>query len=204
MFASLRARRAVFWYLGPDRIIAAVISRAEREPVLEACAASYAPPVAGSCFAPGVIEVAWVLGCERRVHVAALAASLCRMEACDELAAQAPAAGDEAVASRPGQRRGSVSGSDGVGVWADESAVAQAGGVFRRAGLRLIALDCEPCAIASLSEALGTSDAEGARRQHLSAVAVLPDCESAAEALGDDLAVPVGLAVSWFGAGRAR
>ena len=82
--------------------------------------------------------------------------------------------------------------------------VAQATALFRRARLQLIALDCEPCALASLSDALGTGDADGARRQHLSAVSVLPESESAAEALGEDLAVPVGLAVAWFGAGRAR
>jgi hypothetical protein len=217
MLSALRTRRAAFWYLGPDRIVAAVVSRTRREPVLEACAASYSAPVAGGCFAPGVIEVAWVLGCERLVHVAALASTFCRVEAREtEPGVKQPRgrrsrtgdAADEAVlgvsaAEGVRRRRGAVSGADGVGVWAEESAVAEASALFRRARLHLLALDCEPCALASLADALGSSDADGARRQHLSAVAILPESESAAEALGDDLAVPVGLAVAWFGGGRA-
>ncbi len=238
MISALRTRRAAFWYLAPDRIVAAVLSRSEREPVLEACAASYSPPVDGAVFAAGVVEVAWVLGCERFVHVAALASGFCRVEAAppevgisrrrsrrrsmagaaahdaaaipDSLAAavvrEAAAAQEVPVGGssrdKP-QRRGAVTGGSGVRVWADEGAVAQAASLFRRAQLRLIALDCEPCALASLADALGTSDAEGARRQHLAAVSVLPESESAADALGEDLAVPVGLAVAWFGAGRA-
>jgi hypothetical protein len=88
-------------------------------------------------------------------------------------------------------------------VWADENVVREASSLFRRARLHLLALDCEPCALASLAAALGSGNADGARRQHLSAVAVLPESETAAEALGGDLAVPVGLAVAWFGGGRA-
>jgi hypothetical protein len=235
MISTLRTRRAAFWYLAPDRIVAAVLSRSEREPVLEACAASYSPPVAGAVFASGVVEVAWVLGCERYVHVAALAAGFCRMEAAppdperrrrrarraagsdarhaaglpDALAMQAVRESPASIAegAHPAadrcERRGAVSGGAGVRVWADEGAVAQAAGLFRRAQLRLLALDCEPCALASLADALGSGDVEGARRQHLSAVSVLPESETAAEALGEDLAVPVGLAVAWFGGGRA-
>jgi hypothetical protein len=237
MISTLRTRRAAFWYLAPDRIVAAVLSRSEREPVLEACAASYSPPVAGAVFASGVVEVAWVLGCERYVHVAALAAGFCRMEAAPveearsrrrssrraaspdaRLAAQLPGAlAVQAVRESPAslaaggavpctdrrERRGAVSGGAGVRVWADEAAVVQAASLFRRAQLRLLALDCEPCALASLADALGSGDVEGARRQHLSAVSVLPESETAAEALGEDLAVPVGLAVAWFGGGRA-
>jgi hypothetical protein len=237
MISALRTRRAAFWYLAPDRIVAAVLSRSEREPVLEACAASYSPPVAGAVFAAGVVEVAWVLGCERYVHVAALATGFCRVEAAPPeavhprrrsrsrarhgaLQAEVPSAEALAAAavrdvapsrdSSPAspadarrERRGAVTGGAGVRVWADEGAVAQAASLFRRAQLRLIALDCEPCALASLADALGTGDAEGARRQHLAAVSVLPESETAAEALGDDLAVPVGLAVAWFGGGRA-
>lgn len=236
MISALRTRRAAFWYLSHDRIVAAVLSRSEREPVLEACAASYSPPVTGAVFAAGVVEVAWVLGCERYVHVAALASGFCRVEASPPEAPRSrrrsrrramhatPSPGDaplpeslaitvvrEAAASpeapeeerKRSERRGAVSGGHGVRVWADEGAVAQAASLFRRAQLRLIALDCEPCALASLADALGTSDADGARRQPLAAVSVLPDSESAAEALGEDLAVPVGLAVAWFGGGRA-
>lgn len=216
MLSALRTRRAAFWYLGPDRIVAAVVSRTEREPVLEACAASYSSPVPGGSFAPGVIEVAWVLGCERLVHVAALASSFCRVEAreVDDTGASGarrsrrrrrqPEAEIEPIVDEGRTlRRGAVSGADGFRVWADEGAVREAAALFRRARLHLLALDCEPCALTSLADALGTGDADGARRQHLSAVAVLPESESAAEALGDDLAVPVGLAVAWFGGGRA-
>ena len=52
MISALRTRRATFWYLAPDRIVAAVLSRSEREPVLEACAASYSPPVPGAVHTP--------------------------------------------------------------------------------------------------------------------------------------------------------
>lgn len=216
MLSSLRTRRAAFWYLGPDRIVAAVVSRTEREPVLEACAASYSSPLPGGSFAPGVIEVAWVLGCERLVHVAALAASFCRTESAEAELPEAAGRRRSGFGRRRSQpapepvveegmklRRGAVSGAEGFRVWADEGAVREAAALFRRARLHLLALDCEPCALTSLADALGTGDADGARRQHLSAVAVLPESESAAEALGDDLAVPVGLAVAWFGGTRA-
>lgn len=237
MISTLRSRRAAFWYLASDRIVAAVLSRSEREPVLEACAASYSPPVAGAVFASGLVEVAWVLGCERYVHVAALAAGFCRMEVApvEEVRSRLRSRRSASPDSRPGaglpgalavqavresppaslaadgpvpgtdrrERRGAVSGGAGVRVWADEAAVAQAASLFRRAQLRLLALDCEPCALASLADALGSGDVDGARRQHLSAVSVLPESETAAEALGEDLAVPVGLAVAWFGGSRA-
>lgn len=211
MVTSLRARRAAFWYLGPDRIVAAVVSRSEREPVLESCAASYAAPIAGSCFAPGVIEVSWVLGCERYPHIAALASTFCRIDRGDAQGARGPSHApatevrDSSDDENGGERLAALSGAaDGVRVWAHEGAIAQAVSLFRRARLALVALDCEPCALTSLSDALGTGDTLGARRQHLSAVAVVPESESAAEALGEDLAVPVGLAVAWFGAARAR
>jgi len=206
MFVSLRARRAVFWCLGPDRIVAAVLSRGEREPLLEACAGSYAAKLPGACFAPGVLEVAMVLECRREAHVAALSEGYCRLEQSGETAPfrrRGPwrrfrAAGE---AGGEGGRVGVVSGADGVRVRADERAVAEAAALFRNARLRLVALDCEPCALASLAEVLGTSDPLAARSQALSAVAVTPEAETAAEALGDDLAVPVGLALAWFGGG---
>ncbi len=237
MFPTLRHHRAAFWYLAPDRIVAAVVSRGDREPVLEACAASYAPRLAGACFAPGVVEVALVLGCERLAQVAALAAPFCRIEECaDErprrrsrparaVRGGRPSAISSSVSGRPAEsapeplpdpssavelvaaraeRSGAVRDADRrLRVFAEEQAVAQAAALFRRARLSLVALDCEPCALASLAAALGTADAAGARRQHLSAVAVAPETENVAGTLGEDLAVPVGLAVAWFGAGRA-
>jgi len=205
--SSLRARRAVFWYLACDRIVAAVVSRAEREPVLESCAASYASAVSGSFFAPGMLEIAWVLGCEKDAHVAALASSFCRVEAAGDACPEVAGEDDDepAVETVRGERLAALSGSkDAVRIWARENAVAQAAALFRRARLNLVALDCEPCALTSLADALGARDGDGARRQHLSAVTVLPDCEGAAEAIGDDLAVPVGLAVAWLGVHRAR
>ncbi|HEY2776112.1 MAG TPA: hypothetical protein VGK20_18875 [Candidatus Binatia bacterium] len=198
MSVPLRARRATFWYLASDRIVAAVVARAEREPLLEACAASYSPPVAGSLFAPGVLEIAWVLGCEKAWHVAALAAPFCRVGSANR--SPADEHGGDAISGCSSL----VSGAEGLTAWADEAAVAHAAAMFRRARLRLAALDCEPCALASLAEALGSADTEGARRQHLAAVSVLAGTEGSAEALGGDLAVPVGLAVAWFGAGRAH
>lgn len=210
MFVSLRARRAVFWCLGPDRIVAALVSRGEREPLLEACAASYAARLPGACFAPGVLEVAMVLECRREAHVAALAAPYCRVEPLDEGPPSRRGPWRRFRAPRgsamPGERVGVVSGADGFRVRAEENAVAEAAALFRHAGLGLVALDCEACAIASLADALAASDPEAARRQVLSAVAVVPEAEAAAEALGEDLAVPVGLALAWFagGGGRAR
>ena len=210
MIVSLRTRRAVFWFLGPDRIVAAALSRGDREPLLEACAASYAAALPGTCFAPGLLDVAIALDCRRESHVAALGAAFCRVEEADDAPARRgpwrrfrrPREGES-----PGQRVGVVSGADGLRVRADEAAVSQAAALFRGARLRLVALDCEPCALGSLAEMLGAPDVEAAHRQALSAVAVVPEAEAAAVALGEDLAVPVGLALAWFqaaGGGRAR
>jgi hypothetical protein len=206
MLSPLRARRAVFWHLASDRIVAAVLSRSEREPVLERCAASYSPPVsaaaAAACFAPGVVEVAWVLDGERLPQVAALSSSFCRVARVDdEDDVDAPETSSRSAVREVVEI---VRGADDLEVRADEAAVAQAAALFRRARLRLVALDVEFCALSALAEVLGVADREAARRQHLSAVAVLPECEAAAEALGQDLAVPVGLAISWFGATRAH
>ena len=210
MVVSLRTRRAVFWSLGPDRIVAAVLSRGEREPLLEACAASYAAALPGACFAPGLLELAMVLEAGRDAHVAALGAVHCRVE--QDAAAPSRRGPWRRLRSSPraeapsGQRVGVVSGAEGVRVQADENAVAQAAGLYRSCRLRLVALDCEPCALASLVDVLGAGDVQAARRQALSAVAVLPTAETAAEALGEDLAVPIGLALAWFqvGGGGAR
>lgn len=210
MIVSLRARRAVFWFLGPDRLVAAVLSRGEREPLLEACAASYAPALPGTCFAPGLLEVARLLECRREAQVAALASVWCRVEDADP-AGPSPRRSPwrrfrspRAEAGAPGERVGVVSGADGLRVWADERAVGEAAALFREAGLRLLALDGEACAIASLADALATDDAQCVRRQALSAVAVMPEADAAAEALGEDLAVPVGLALAWFAGGSRR
>jgi len=223
---SLRTRRATFWLLAPDRLVAAVFSRSEDEPLLEACAASYARAAAGFCFAPGIAEVAAALGVEKQAHVAALGASFCRLR---ETAASPAAAATEAGRPRRAdseqeeERVVAVLGREGLAVHAESRAVLQAAHLFRRSGLHLLALDCEPCAMASLAEFLGTDPGAAnapelvldsapltgafaenpTRRQALSAVSVRPEAERAAEALGEDLAVPVGLAVAWFGALRA-
>lgn len=207
MIVSFRARRAVFWFLGSDRVVAAALSRGEREPLLEACAGSYAAALPGACFAPGLLDVALALEARREAHVAALGATFCRVEQAE---AAPPRRGpwrrfrsaQQDVSD--GQRVGVVSGADGLRVWADEAAVEQASTLYRSCRLRLVALDCEPCALASLSDVLGTAQTDAARRQALSAVAVLPDAEAAAEALGEDLAVPIGLALAWFHGGRGR
>jgi hypothetical protein len=207
MILPFRARRAVFWCLGTERIVAAALSRGEREPLLEGCAASYAAPLPGACFAAGVLEVSWTLEAHGEVHVAALAAPYCRVEEGGPQIGGSSAwrrrrdAGEETAA---GERVGVVRGARGLRACADETAVAQAAALFRQGRLRLVALDCEQCALASLADALGSSDADAARRQALSAVAVMPEAETAAAALGDDLAVPVGLALAWFAGGRGR
>lgn len=219
MLSTLRTRRAVFWYLAADRIVGAVVSRGEREPLLEACAASFSRPVSGASLATGVLEVAWVLGCERIPHVAALAAAFCGVEAEEDFCApssvgsamsRTPNSQVQADVHEQGRRHspvtricGATRDADGLRVWANEAAVGEASALFRRARLRLLALDCEACALASLSDALGTAEVETARRQPLSAVSIAPDTEGAAEMLGEDLAVPLGLAVAWFGAPRA-
>jgi hypothetical protein len=75
---------------------------------------------------------------------------------------------------------------------------------FRRARLELVRLDCEGCARLALASFLGTTvapSADGRLRDPdpLSAVSIVPECESAAAELGGRLAVPVGLALAWFG-----
>lgn len=213
MLSSLRIRRLVFWHLAPDRIVAAVVSRTDGEPLLEACAASYAPPVAGACFAPGVIEVSWVLGCRGEGHVAALGEAFCRLEEAAVAAPSRPGRGRRAgeaarraadAAAGDGFVVSAVRGDESRVVVAERRAVEEAASLFRRARLSLLALDCEGLALAGLADTLGAPDADTARRQHLAAVAVAPDAERTVEALGDDLAVPVALAVGWFGAGRAH
>jgi len=260
MFASRRAGRATFWYLAADRLVAAVIARTSDEPLLEACAASYAQRGPACLFAPGIVELAWLLGAEQFGHVAALAAPFCTIDApgnngagsgtnltpsCGEpivadgfggagAAANAPNA-QERVATIRGIHRGSGNPASarytGLRVRAQLQAVSRAQGLFRRARLRLLALDCEACALVTLADTLGTSSpalwpdaivsslgatagataALGAQAtaaavspQPLAAVSVSPEAERAAHALGDDLAVPVGLALAWFGAPRAR
>ncbi|HYC54315.1 MAG TPA: hypothetical protein VEL28_05180 [Candidatus Binatia bacterium] len=202
MISALKPRRATFWYLAPDRLVAAVLLRTSEEPLLEACAASYAHGGAECLFAPGVVELSWVLGAERIGHVAALAASLCAVRAQDD---DAVLDADDAAAVR-------VSGASELRVHARAQAVTQAHALFRRARLRLLGLDCEPCALSTLAEVLGTGDelsphgadlGNGRRHQPLSAVSIRPDAEKAAHALGEDLAVPVGLALAWFGTPRA-
>lgn len=203
MPSPLRARRGAFWLLAPDRLVAAVVARGEHEPVLEACAATYATSTAEVPFAPGVVEVAWVLGVERCAHVAALAADFCRFEP------ETSGDGSHATgvggtgAEACGSRRAAVADGEGVALRAEERAVARAASLFRRAGLRLVALDSELCALATLVETLGVSDPGQGRRRPLAAVAVRREAEAAAAAIGEDLAVPVGLALGWLGHARA-
>ncbi|HYB98475.1 MAG TPA: hypothetical protein VEC57_05005 [Candidatus Limnocylindrales bacterium] len=192
-----------------------MLARTSEEPLLEACAASYAHGNGQCLFAPGVVELSWVLGAERIPHVAALSASLCSLREDD-----APAEAETASVR--------VSGDGELRVHARAQAVHQAQALFRRARLHLMALDCEPCALRTLADVLGTGDdrndggrrvlagaaataapaitgvaAAARRHQPLAAVSIRPDAEKAAHALGEDLAVPVGLALAWFGADRA-
>lgn len=260
MFASRRAGRATFWYLAADRLVAAVISRTPDEPLLEACAASYAQRGPSSLFAPGIVELAWLLRAERFAHIAALAAPFCAIDPVDaggarrgsdvaagnaepamvadgfggaEVASARKPGADERVAKIRGVQPASPgAGYSGLQVRAQLRAVSQAQALFRRARLRLLALDCEACALVTLADTLGTaspplwpeafsSTASGVQAtaahataahatasqpspQPLAAVSVSPEAERAAHALGDDLAVPVGLALAWFGAPRAR
>lgn len=241
MFSSRRAGRATFWYLAADRLVAAVIARTSDEPLLEACAASYAQAGQPSLFAPGVVELAWLLGADRFGHVAALASPYCSLDPDDDGDADTGAAslvadGADCFAASGADRHGAaatalagaderiaaVRGGSGRRVRAQLRAVSQAQALFRRARLRLLALDCEACALVTLAETLGTSAAgsgpafgqgssravacagDDSLRQPLAAVSVSPEAERAAHALGDDLAVPVGLALAWFGAARAR
>ena len=206
MSASLRSSRATFWHLGPDRLVAAVVCRSEAddEPVLEACAASYAAPTGRALFAPGIVEVAWALGAGRLAHIAALGGGFCRVESFEP---EPPRRGRRrAPVPDPGAATDTIAvirDFEGLRVRAERHVVQQAASLFRRARLHLLALDCEPCAIATLSEVLGIAEGSGAKCQPLAAVSVRPEAERAAEALGADLAVPVGLAVAWFGGRRA-
>ena len=185
--------------------------------------ASFAPPLGGSRFAPGLLELAQCLDALAYPHVAALAAGLCRVESVAEDAAGGDAslvrgAADAAapawmravgapappvpVAAFPRQVAARVAGGEGLTARADEEAVFGAANLFRNARLRLAALDCEPCALVSLAEALGAADEATSRRQALASVGVAADCERAAGALAADLAVPIGLAHAWLRGGR--
>ncbi len=214
-WAEARARRGpvAFWSVSPDRLTVAVLGPTGDEPLLVACtsAVTSADPPART-LAPGLQEAASAVSAVRMPHVVALGASVVEwLESLDEgttgTASALAAPVGEAVLVAP------VVGAEDVSVRVARTAVADVRLAFALARLRLLAVDCEQCALANLATALGhgTGAAPAATErleadaslQPLAAVSVATEAEETALALGDRLAVPVGLALGLFGVGRS-
>ena len=180
--ASRRREPVAFWHLGRELLVTAILRRGDDEPLLMACAGLRAVPLAWKApFAPGLLDASRAMHVRARIHVAALDAA--HLEPAD----------DDAV---------EVETSEGA-LRAARSAIDGAAQSFRAADLRLAALTTERVARASLARFLGESRGQGEGRSlaadPLAAVSVAPDCEPTAAALGELLAVPVGMALAAFG-----
>lgn len=172
--------------------MAAVLEAGTDEPLLVACAAVEARGHPFR-FAPGLFEIAEVVGGLRLRHVCALGGEFCRLVSGDLALVEAGApVPDTAVVRLP------VRGLAESWVEADAAAVEAVRALFARTDLTLEQLDAEPCARLSLHAFLGADPAELGSVDPLAAVSVLPGCERAAAELAERLAVPVGLALARF------
>ncbi len=187
--------------------------------MLEACAGLETRAVAGTAppHGAGLFELSGLMPAAATLHVAALGSSLCRLVDPSEIA--------EPCGS--GLLRVAAANDESLVCDADQAAATQVALSFDALGLRLLALDCAPCAELSLAAFLGEqrrtcdSDVElpgsnartelrggGARdalhrsegqMDPLAAVSVSPDYEDVAVAMGARLVVPVGLALAHLG-----
>jgi hypothetical protein len=215
-----RGRSAAFWSFSPASLEVAVLERCVGEPLVTACAALEARWLAGGDGpAAGIVELCAAVGAGRLAQVAALADEYCSLAA----GHSGDGSSDRADADSPALVRVAVAGGEPFVCSADAVAVAHVRERFAAAGLRLQRLDCAPCARLALTAFLGapapsvldygaaggevatvfertfTGAPRAAPLDPLAAVSVAPDCEDAAAALAARLAVPVGLALLWFG-----
>jgi hypothetical protein len=186
-----RNKQVAFWCIGADSIDVAVVRNAVGEPLIEACAGvdclsvGRRPP-----HAAGIFDLAGLVSARGLGHVAALGPTLSQL-ASVEGGPQEPVAGRIRVA---------VPRADGLLCDADEAAATGIAESFRVLGYRLIALDCAACAELSLTAFLGDhTNADQSTPDPLAAVAVSPEFEETAVAMGERLAVPVGLALEHLG-----
>jgi hypothetical protein len=191
-----RSRKpAAFWYLSRQRLVVAVVSRYLDEPLMTACAMSTGSLSGGrSLFAPGLLEVSAIVSSRRLEHTAALSSEYCRLE--EARHQDHDGSGDEA-AQAAGERLVLVKGMADSWARAATAAIDEARGLFDSAGLKLTALDCEACAVATLSNHLGCHGDDAL--DPLAAVELHEGCIGAATELGRNLIVPVGLALARLG-----
>jgi len=220
-------RSAAFWRLSAATLDVAVLARGVGEPLITACAGVEARWTAGGGGpAVGLSELAAAVDAGRLRHVAALGDEYCALA--DSARAEEAESGEHRFGASirdtgaPGAQRVSapVAGVEPYVCTADAQVVGSVCRRFEAAGLRLERLDCAPCARFALAAFLGAPlavgqaglagagatvapDWQGARQagqaDPLAAVSVAPECEASAAELGARLAVPVGLALAWFG-----
>ncbi len=184
-----RRRRMAFWHLTPSRLTVAVMERAAGEPLLVACATVLTEAQTPLLpFAPGVLEAARVVGATGLRHAVALDAPHCRVM-------QRQACSDDATPLASV----AVLGDSSLEAVADPEAVLALRGLFAMARLRLVAVDCAPCALLNLERYLGASGTNAAAPDPLTAISVSPECEAVATTITRELAVPVGLALGHCG-----
>lgn len=187
-----RYGRAAFWYLGPERLVVAVIEpgagSGDDEPLLTACATVSSQ--AQTPLAAGLLEAALLVGSRGLDHVAALDERHCRVVTASCI--------DRAPSPR-GRPPVEVAGPCGSVLRAERDVLEWAARVFEAAALRLVRVDCAQLARARLGAYLGETPGL-ARRQvdPLTAVSVATTCEQRASEIGALLEVPVGLAIGRF------
>jgi hypothetical protein len=177
-----------FWHVARSRLTVAVLERAAGEPLLVSCATVLSEAQTPSlAFAPGLLEATVAAGaCDLR-HVVALDAPHCCVGG----------TGSTGLA-RESLSLVSVEGDPELQVYADPTAVAALCRLFEAARLRLVSVDCAPCARLTLDRYLGPVGG-GSAHDPLTAVSVSPESELTAAAIATELAVPVGLAVGYWG-----
>jgi hypothetical protein len=177
-----------FWHVTCSRLTVAVLERAAGEPLLVSCATVLAEAQTPSLpFAPGLLEAASVVGASDLRHAVALDAPHCRVGG--------PGTTDLVDESL---RSVAVEGDPGLQVYADPTAVTALCRLFEAARLRLVSVDCAPCARLTLDRYLGPGSG-GSVHDPLTAASVSPECELTAAAMAAELTVPVGLAVGYWG-----
>jgi len=210
-----RMRKAAFWHFGVGRLVVAVLERGAAEPLLVACACAVGE--GPGRFAPGMLECCLAVRAVDLPHIAYVGIEASRMTRPDGRTDRGVSAGAGTEGGKPaagdgprGPDRGMyglagveicvpVEGVDGLMVECEGAAAYEILDLFEEAGLGLAAVDCADCALVSLAEYLAPAG-ETQVVDPLAAVSVAADCESAAVALGEALAVPIGGALVRLGA----
>lgn len=186
--AARRRAPVAFWHFGQAHLAVATLRAGDEEPLLLACAAVRAKwvgptPVVGRMLCPGFLELVSQGVAGARLHAAAVAID------------DGPAENEETIELEEAGRCFHIS----------RSRIDHVVRLFAAARLHLVALDLDAAADDRLARHFGPANSRpvgqrGLADDPLAAVSVTPACEEAAAALGNLLAVPVGLALASFGA----